>query len=82
MIHGRLTWIHPFEDGNGKSARVIMNWLLTKNGFPMFFIPLEKREEYYFILEETEKGNNKNYVSRRLRLIIDQVRIYGYKKKK
>ena len=82
MIHAKLTWIHPFEDGNGRSARAIMNWLLIKNSYPMFFIPFKKREEYYMTLEEADKGNNKKYVSKMLRLIIDQVRSYGHKKKK
>ncbi|HLC78062.1 MAG TPA: Fic family protein [Candidatus Nanoarchaeia archaeon] len=82
MIHAKLTWIHPFEDGNGRTSRAIMNWLLIKNGYPMFFIPFEKREEYYMTLEEADKDNFKEYVARMLRLIIDQVRTYGHKKKK
>ena len=82
MIHAKLTWIHPFEDGNGRSSRAIMNWILMKNGYPMFFIPFEKREEYYMTLEEADKENFKEYVSGMLRLIIDQVRSYGHKKKK
>jgi len=82
MIHAKLTWIHPFEDGNGRTSRAIMNWLLIKNSYPMFFIPFEKREEYYMTLEEADKDNFKEYVARMLRLIIDQVRTYGHKKKK
>lgn len=79
MIHAKLTWIHPFEDGNGRTARAIMNWILMKKGYPMFFIPIEKREEYYTTLEEADKGNFDEYVARMLRLIIDQVRSYGHK---
>ena len=82
MIHAKLTWIHPFEDGNGRTSRTIMNWILMKNGYPMFFIPFEKREEYYMTLEEADKENFKEYVSRMLRLIIDQVRSYGHKERK
>ena len=82
MIHARLTWIHPFEDGNGRTARAIMNWLLIKKEYPMFFIPFNKREEYYLTLEESDKENFKEYVSKMLRLIIDQVRSYGHKEKK
>lgn len=48
----------------------------------MFFIPFEKREEYYMTLEEADKENFKEYVARMLRLIIDQVRSYGHKEKK
>lgn len=82
IIHAKITWIHPFEDGNGRTSRAIMNWILMKNGYPMFFIPFEKREEYYIALEEADKGNFKGYVAKMLRLIIDQVRSYGHKEKK
>lgn len=81
IIHAKSTWIHPFEDGNGRTARAIMNWVLMKKGYPMFFIPVEKREEYYKTLEEADKGNFKEYVARMLRLIIDQVRGYGSQRK-
>ncbi len=77
MIHAKITWIHPFEDGNGRTSRAIMNWILMRNNYPMFFIPFEKREEYYMTLEEADKENFKEYVARMLRLIIDQVRSYG-----
>jgi Fic family protein len=82
MIHAKLTWIHPFEDGNGRSARAIMNWILMKKGYPMFFIPYERREEYYKSLEEADKANHKEYVSGMLSLIVDQIRSYGHKKTK
>ncbi|MDP3640544.1 MAG: Fic family protein [Nanoarchaeota archaeon] len=80
MIHAKLTWIHPFEDGNGRTSRAVMNWILMKNSYPMFFIPFEKREEYYMTLEEADKENFKEYVAQMLRLIIDQVRSYGKRK--
>ena len=82
LIHAKLTWIHPFEDGNGRTARTVMNFILMKKGFPMFFIPFEKREEYYQSLEIADKGEYKEYLSRMLRLIIDQIRSYGHKKEK
>jgi len=81
MIHAKLAWIHPFEDGNGRSARAIMNFILIKKSFPMFFIPFEKREAYYQSLEIADKGEHKEYISRILQLIIDQVRSYGHSKK-
>ncbi|MBW2977198.1 Fic family protein [Candidatus Woesearchaeota archaeon] len=81
LIHAKLAWIHPFEDGNGRTARTIMNFILMKKGFPMFFIPFEKREQYYQSLDIADKGNYKDYISRMLRLIIDQIRSYGHSKK-
>jgi Fic family protein len=82
MIHAKITWIHPFEDGNGRTARSITNWILMKKGYPMFFIPFEKREEYYGALEEADKGDYKEYLSSMLKLLIDQIRSYGHNKKK
>lgn len=81
LIHAKLAWIHPFEDGNGRTARTVMNFILMKKGFPMFFIPFEKREEYYQSLDVADKGDYKEYVARMLRLIIDQIRSYGHTKK-
>jgi len=82
LIHAKLTWIHPFEDGNGRTARTVMNFILMKKVFPMFFIPFEKREEYYQSLDIADKGDYKDYVSKMLHLIIDQIRSYGHKKEK
>lgn len=82
ILHAKLTWIHPFEDGNGRTARAMMNFVLMKKGYPMFFIPYEKREEYYKSLEIADKGNYKRYIARILQLIIDQIRSYGHKKNK
>ncbi len=81
LIHAKLTWIHPFEDGNGRTARAIMNFILMKKGFPMFYIPFEKREEYYKSLDIADKSEHKEYISRILQLIIDQIRSYEHNKK-
>jgi Fic family protein len=82
LLHAKLTWIHPFEDGNGRTARALMNFILIKKGFPMFFIPFEKREEYYQSLDIADKGDYKKYISRMLGLIIDQIRSYGHNNKR
>ncbi len=82
IIHAKLTWIHPFEDGNGRTARAVMNFILMKKGYPMFFVPFERKEEYYQALETADKNNHKEYVAKMLRLIIDQIRSYGHNSKK
>ncbi len=81
LVHAKLAWIHPFEDGNGRTSRAVMNFILMKKGFPMLFIPFEKREEYYKSLEMADKGDYKMYISMMLQLIIDQIRGYGHKAK-
>ncbi|MBR9692157.1 Fic family protein [Candidatus Woesearchaeota archaeon] len=82
IIHGKIAWIHPFEDGNGRTARAIMNFILMKKGYPMFFIPVEKIEKYYKALDIFDKNEYRGYVFRMLKLIIDQVRSYGHNKPK
>ncbi len=47
----------------------------------MFFIPSEKREEYYHSLDSADKDDYKAHIYTMLRLIIDQIKMYGHKKK-
>ena len=44
--HYRLVFIHPFRDGNGRTARLLMNLLLLQQGYPVAVITKERREEY------------------------------------
>jgi Fic family protein len=82
LVHAKLTWIHPFEDGNGRTARAVMNFILMRKNVPMFFIPFEKREEYYQSLDLADKGNYKEYIAQMLQLIIEQIRSYGDSKER
>jgi len=82
VIHAKMTWIHPFEDGNGRTARAVMNWILMRKKYPMLFIPFEQREKYYLSLEKADKENYKEYVADLIDMVIDQIRSYGHKEKK
>lgn len=82
MLHSKIAWIHPFEDGNGRTARAIMNYILLKKGYPMFYIPYERRGAYYAALEKADNGDYKSYVKQMLQLVIEQIRSYGHKAKK
>lgn len=46
-----FTYIHPFMDGNGRSARFLMNCLLAEGGYPWTVIPYARRDEYMGCLE-------------------------------
>jgi Fic family protein len=54
LVHLRFVTIHPFGDGNGRISRLMMNFVLNKNGFPMLDIPYEKRNSYYTALERSQ----------------------------
>jgi len=49
--HYRLTAVHPFGDGNGRTARVLMNLLLLRGGYPPIAVRPEDRAEYLRALE-------------------------------
>lgn len=50
--HFKLVNIHPFIDGNGRTARLLMNLILLQHGFPLFTIKFENRQQYIDSLEE------------------------------
>lgn len=50
--HFGFTFIHPFVDGNGRTARLIMNLILMRGRFPMAIIPVAKRARYMNTLEK------------------------------
>jgi len=59
IIHHKLVFIHPFFDGNGRTARIIMNVLLMQYGFPLTVILKNDRKKYYTVLNQADKENFK-----------------------
>jgi len=56
-VHFKLVTIHPFVDGNGRTARLLMNLVLIINGYPMAIIRNEDRTDY---LEAVNTGQTKD----------------------
>ena len=52
-MHERLVSIHPFIDGNGRTARLVMNLILMSHGYPLVILKgdLSSRQQYYKALE-------------------------------
>ncbi len=74
IAHTKLTRIHPFSDGNGRTARVISNFILYKNGFPLFFVDVKDRGKYYNALDESDKGNERVFVKFIFGNIVEQLK--------
>ncbi|KIV56491.1 cell filamentation protein Fic [Aneurinibacillus migulanus] len=53
LFHFKLVYIHPFSDGNGRTSRLLMNFILMSNGYPPAIVKAEaaKRIAYYQALE-------------------------------
>lgn len=45
-FHGFYEYLHPFRDGNGRTGRLVSNYILLRSGHPLLFIPSEARQEY------------------------------------
>lgn len=55
-FHYRFVRIHPFDDGNGRMARLIMNFILMQKGYPPAIIKTEEKENYYNALQQADAG--------------------------
>ncbi len=56
LLHHRLVFIHPFFDGNGRTARLAMNLLLMQAGYPLVIILKNDRKKYYDVLDKADSG--------------------------
>jgi len=67
LAHHRLVAIHPFIDGNGRTARLVMNLLLFQKGYPPTIILRTNRRQYYQVLMRADQGKPEplvNFVGR------------------
>jgi Fic family protein len=63
IFHHKFVHIHPFEDGNGRTGRILMNVFLMHYGFPLAIIQKNDRKKYYRVLQEADSGNYKPLVN-------------------
>ena len=61
-VHSELVKIHPFVDGNGRVARILLNLILIKNNLPVTIIPPIKRVEYIDACRKSNKGNDYPFI--------------------
>lgn len=61
-VHTAFEGIHPFIDYNGRTGRLLLNFILMRHGFPPIAIAYRRRAEYYEAIRAAVKGNLKPFV--------------------
>ncbi|MCP3773386.1 Fic family protein [Paenibacillus sp. MZ04-78.2] len=64
LVHSDFVKIHPFVDGNGRTARLLLNFELMKNGYPPIVVEKENRLAYYSALDDAHTtGDNTRFIA-------------------
>ncbi len=60
-LHNNFVQVHPFSDGNGRTARLLLNWVLLRKKYPPIVIGIQNKEQYYYAIEAADNGNQKSF---------------------
>lgn len=55
-LHHDFVLIHPFDDGNGRVARLLVNYILLRQGYPPIVVPADQKKEYLAALRLADAG--------------------------
>jgi Fic family protein len=55
-LHYEFVLVHPFDDGNGRMARILMNLILMRYGFPPAIVKTQEKEAYFSALRQADGG--------------------------
>ena len=74
LIHAQFVEVHPFEDGNGRTGRALMNWVLIKAGYPKLFVPVALRAKYYEAIDLHNVKDMKGYCKKMFEVVVEQLK--------
>ena len=60
--HIRLARIHPFVDGNGRTCRLLVNYILMQHGYPPALYTSENSDQYMTALDNVEEGDEESFI--------------------
>ncbi|PIZ82914.1 hypothetical protein COX97_02505 [Candidatus Pacearchaeota archaeon CG_4_10_14_0_2_um_filter_05_32_18] len=61
IFHHKFEKIHPFMDGNGRTGRMLLNYILIKNNYPPLIVHKKTRKEYLEALRSADKSSLTSY---------------------
>lgn len=78
--HIEFEKIHPFEDGNGRTGRLLLNYELLKNNIPPVVISKEERVKYFEYLRTNDSYNLAKWLKILSSKEEDRMKKFGYKR--
>lgn len=76
MVHIIFVNIHPFADGNGRVARLLMNLALLQSGYNIVVIPPVVRADYISAIQKTNNGNNTEFINFISEMVLESQKEY------
>lgn len=76
MVHIIFVNIHPFADGNGRVARLLMNLALLQSGYNIVVIPPVVRADYISAIQKTNGGNNTEFINFISEMVLESQKEY------
>ena len=76
IFHHRFTSIHPFDDGNGRMSRLLMNLILIQYDYPPVVIKNTEKNDYYFALSQADTGNIEVFVKFICNNLLSSLNVY------
>ena len=76
FFHHRFVAIHPFDDGNGRIARILMNLILMQKSYPPAVVKLKERTDYYAVLGQADKNEYVPLIEFIAESVSDSINIY------
>jgi Fic family protein len=79
VVHNQFEYIHPFEDGNGRVGRLLLNNILLKRRLPPVNISMKNRKRYYDTLRHFQRTGN---IKPSIELVLKEYKILRKKLRK
>lgn len=75
-FHYKFVCIHPFDDGNGRVSRLLMNYILLKHKYPMVIIKSEDKKNYLTALQKADTGDLISFIEYIEKQLIASLKLY------
>jgi len=62
FLHYKFVCIHPFDDGNGRVSRLLMNYHLLRNDYPPVIIKSKDKDSYLYALNQADAGDTDAFI--------------------